>query len=308
MGTGKAGSWQGLEQPTVFHPETEKTGFKVGPHAYLGYGPLDGRGNTQFDKKRNAAIQAGEGAELRLACPEVEEGRLRTALWLIDRCGTVGGRSRNGWGSFSLTPLDGTPALAGELPMRPWRDALEIDWPHAIGSNEDGALVWTTKGFSDWKQLMRELAIVKIGLRTQLTYALVSSNGDRPIIKKGEQVGINHGSPQLRHWISYPVTNHPVSPWGGNARLPNSLRFKVRPDAHDPAKRVGVIFHVPCRPPQGFQPDQQAIEDTWQAVHALLDDLTNPPAVRSYASIVDGQRRAQLRTGLDGVTLARSAQ
>jgi CRISPR-associated protein Cmr1 len=90
--------------------------------------------------------------------------------------------------------------------------------------------------------------------------------------------------------------------------LPNSLRFKVRPAPNEPGKLIGAIFHVPCRPPQAFQPDRQAIEDTWRAIHALLDELTNPPAVRGYASIVDGQRRAQLSKGLDGVKLARSAQ
>ncbi len=67
---GKLRGWQGLEQHSVFHPETEKTGFKIGPHAYLGYGPLDGRDNTRFDRKRNAAIQVGECATLSFALAE----------------------------------------------------------------------------------------------------------------------------------------------------------------------------------------------------------------------------------------------
>ena len=63
---GKLKSWGGLEQGKVRHREAQKANFMVGPHAYLGYGPLDGRGGTQFsqkedkEKKDNAAIQAGQ--------------------------------------------------------------------------------------------------------------------------------------------------------------------------------------------------------------------------------------------------------
>ncbi len=67
------------------------------------------------------------------------------------------------------------------------------------------------------------------------------------------------------------VTTHGVKTWGGNARLPNSLRFKVRPAPGNPQQLVGVIFHVPCLPPPAFQPDLRAIERVWQTVHALLD-------------------------------------
>ena len=86
-------SWNGLEQETVTHPEVQRTGFKIGPHAYLGYGPLDGRGGTKLRKlngKPNAAIQAGETSTLSIATPESEIDALRTALALMNACGTVG--------------------------------------------------------------------------------------------------------------------------------------------------------------------------------------------------------------------------
>jgi CRISPR-associated protein Cmr1 len=143
---------------------------------------------------------------------------------------------------------------------------------------------------------MRELAIVKIGLRTQFLFT----------------TGNNAPEPEARHWISHPVTRHNVGHWRergrGEFRLPNSLRFKVRPDPDDPGKLVGVIFHVPCLPPRAFQPNRIAIEHTWQAVHHLLDELTIPAKGRGYTSIIDEKRRAQLRTQLDLVTLARSPQ
>ena len=264
---GKLKSWSGLEQSSIHHPEAEKSRYQVGPHAYLGYGPIDGRGGTQFSKKEGSALQAGDANTLGIAVPEEHAPHIATALWLMDRYGTLGGRSRNGWGSFSLQPADeGTAALQGVLPAKPWKEALQLDWPHAIGSDAQGALVWQTAAFDDWKKLMQALARLKIELRTQFKF---TTGRDAP-------------APEARHWLSYPVTNHSVKPWGGNARLPNSLRFKVRPAPHDPKQLVGVVFHVPCLPPPVFQPHLPSIEGVWQTVHAFLDKseqkLTRIPA------------------------------
>jgi len=300
---GKLRSWDGLERGTVHHPETEKTGYKVGPHAYLGYGPLDGRGGTCFSKKINAAIQAGESAVFSLAMPENVAPAIAKALGLMDRYGTLGGRSRNGWGSFMLIPQDDTGPLEVDLPLRPWKDCLDRDWPHAIGLDERGPLIWQTAPHADWKALMRTLAIIKIGLRTQFVLELRSDHGDKP---KGGQAGIDHGRPQDRHWLSHPVTNHLVRSWGSNVRLPNSLRFKIR--ALPDGRLAGAIFHVPCLPPALFRPDLQAIIKTWGAVHALLDELTLEPKQRGYRIIADADRRTKLKPGLDGVTLQRSME
>ena len=143
---GKLTSWKGLEQESIPHPEAEKSQYLVGPHAYLGYGPLDGRGGTQFSRKEGTAIQAGDTATFSLAfVPRREmdadtqrqhERNIQIALWLMDRYGTLGGRSRNGWGSLSLQPADdGTAALDGQLGSTlklPWQDALQRDWPHSL--------------------------------------------------------------------------------------------------------------------------------------------------------------------------------
>ncbi|MBE0486912.1 RAMP superfamily CRISPR-associated protein [Marinobacter sp.] len=286
---GKLNSWQGLEQGTIFHPESEITRHRVGPHAYLGYGPLDGRGNTKLSQKVSAAIQAGENATFSIAVPEEASALVEQALWLMDRYATAGGRSRNGWGSFSLTPLDDTPALAGELPSRDWQQALQLDWPHAIGSDDYGPLIWQTQAHSDWQTLMRELAIIKIGLRTQLVF----------------NSGNNTQTPEARHWLSHPVTRHNVKPWR-QGRLPNSLRFKAYPDSSDPTKLRGHIFHAPALPTDIFRPDKEAVSQAWATVHNLLDELTQKPDQRSYLMIKDPSRRANLKAQLNEVTLGRN--
>ncbi len=76
-------------------------------------------------------------------------------------------------------------------------------------------------------------------------------------------------NPEDRHWLSYPVTNHTVTSWGNNARLPNSLRFKVRPMAD--GQLVGVVFHIPHKPPAEFGSSPQTLERIWRQVHSHLD-------------------------------------
>ena len=249
------------QDATISHPEVKNrqgNPIPVGSALYLGFGPLEyDNQRKKTALKANAAIQAGESATLSIAIPEEHAPRLERALWLMDRYGTIGGRSRNGWGSFALEPLeDKQPSpQASEALQRPWREALELDWPHAIGKDENGTLIWQTSTYDDWKTLMRDLAIIKIGLRTQFVFP----NGRPP-----------HKGIEPRHWLAYPITTHTTQAWSRNARLPNSLRFKIR--RTDEGKLVGVIFHVPCKPPTTFNPEPSAIEDVWRKVHTFLDE------------------------------------
>jgi len=285
-GTLKKASWP--SDATVRHPEVkDKQGAlkPIGSALYQGFGPLiyDNKRRTTA-LKANAAIQADEKARLGLAYPQEHADLIERALWLMHRYGTVGGRSRNGWGSYELTPVDETPALSGSVPLRPWRDCLNLDWPHAIGKDERGALIWKTAEHDDWQLLMRTLAIIKIGLRTQFVFSPAP-----------------HRNPLPRHWLSYPVTNHDVRPWD-NLRLPNSLRFKVRKQGN---KLVGVIFHMPCLPPPAFAPHLTTIIDVWQCVHAFLDALGHSPARRTYCQLADNDALNAQSSQLARVTLER---
>ncbi len=235
----------------VRHPEVRQP---VTSDLYLGYGPVVlPRGEQRVTLKANAAIQANETNALSLAVPQDKAELIEQALALMHWYGTVGGRSRNGWGSYELLPRAGTPALKVALPVRDWTMCLNWDWPHAIGEDERGPLVWQTEPHSDWRALMHTLANLKIGLRTQFRF----NSGD------------NVPNPEFRHWLAYPVTRHSVSTWGRGLRLPNQMRFKVR--VANNGQLIGVIFHMPHLPPPSFKPDRSVIEQVWRRVHAFLD-------------------------------------
>ena len=248
------------EPARVPHPEVGH----VGPHLYLGFGPLTylkGSGTvlTGKDGQRRSAIPAGDSAELAIACLEPgETERIRRALALAHRYGTVGGRSRNGWGSLALTPSQDTPPLAADdsACLLDWSLALQTDWAQAIGRDSRGALVWQTPPHADWRTAMVALAQAKIALRTRFRFPQAHPDG----------------CVHDRHWLAYPVTRHDVTDWKrDNLRLPNTLRFKLR---RDPDKRVrGIVFHMPCLPPPAFAPDRSRIDAVWRQVHEQLNDL-----------------------------------
>lgn len=249
------------EWTSDFSIKHENVQVPVGAHLYLGFGPLVPAAKTRL--KKNAAIQAQPDGkqELLLAFPESARALIEAALTLMQHYGTVGGRSRNGWGSYSLEGQDDASKRALQLPLpplQPLRNALEMDWPHAIGADGNGvALVWKTKPHAEWESLMKTLAQLKIALRTQFK---MTTGQDAPRVED-------------RHWLSYPITNHLVKAWGNNARLPNTLRFKIRqaPDG----KLVGVVFHVPHLPPCAFNPAGAEIHRVWKQVHRFLDEQGN---------------------------------
>lgn len=249
---GKETSWS-TNDNQVKHPNVHDRDGQpkpVGAQLYMGFGPLKFDNGTVL--KANAVIQAKEAAELAIAYPDAEALLIDHALQLMDMYGTVGGRSRNSWGSYSLKNTATTTTSSGTVPSQSLSNCLRLDWPHALGTDAHGALIWQTQTHKDWASLMKTLAEVKIKLRTEF------------VLEKGKTP-----NPEDRHWLSYPVTNHAVTSWDNNARLPNTLRFKARPTAD--GQLVGVIFHMPHLPPADFRPQVQTLERIWREVHTNLD-------------------------------------
>ena len=143
-------------------------------------------------------------------------------------------------------------ALENSGCTRALRDCLALDWPHAIGSDAKGMLVWqSSETFKDWRDAMKFLAKAKIDFRTRL----------------GFNTGKNSTRVEARHVLAYPVTNHSVRDWGNNARLANTLRFKLHREGD--ALRA-LIYHTPCKPT--LPHDGLDLLDTWQQVHRFLDN------------------------------------
>jgi CRISPR-associated protein Cmr1 len=173
--------------------------------------------------------------------------------------GSMGGRSRNGWGSYSLQPVESEPMPSHATPTQALEKCLSMDWPHAVGTDTQGELIWETLPYKDWAGLMKTLAEIKIALRTQAVFKFPHAQPD--------------GQVHDRHWLSYPITRHAVNDWNRkNLRLPNQLRFKVRPTVD--GQLVGVIFHMPHLPPSDFRPDPKTLGTIWRQVHNHLDKTT----------------------------------
>lgn len=253
---GQLKSWQGAGK--VNHPEVGT----VDSHLYMGYGPvLLPRGSREPTLKANAAIQAKEQAELAIAFPDDQAKTLCHALQLMNLYGTVGGRSRNGWGSYSLKRIGAVAMPSDTPPSQQLAKCLSMDWPHALGADTQGELIWQTLPHKDWTGLMKTLAEIKIALRTQAAFKFPHAQPD--------------GQVHDRHWLSYPITRHSVNDWNRkNLRLPNQLRFKVRPTEN--GQLVGVIFHMPHKPPKEFDSKPQVIERIWCQVHQHLDTAPAP--------------------------------
>ncbi len=264
---------------TVFHAECGEHGKQVGAELYLGYGPLGFQaGQTSLNRipnsdRQRTAIDTKPGAQLRLMFPTEHQADLSAALQLAAWFGTLGSRSRNGWGALhmqangdnEIAPIPLTrSSLASLAVTRPLTSCLREDWPHAIGQDRAGPLVWRTRISGDWRQIMRELARIKIAFRTQPALSLD---------------GVPGGTFSTRHFLAYPVTHHSVvgAEWGGQGRLANQIRFKLQREG---SQLVGVIVHLPCRLPtamaETLPPQVRSGIDTlqlqvWQDVHAMLD-------------------------------------
>jgi CRISPR-associated protein Cmr1 len=235
--------------PKVQHPEV---GFPVAPDLYLGYGPLVYKNGTCL---KEVAIAPGqETADLLVAYPRQHQDELEPTFNLAAWFGSMGSRSRNGWGSLRMDDI-GIPSAQDLHPFSRTLDrCLLYDWPHAIGEDGKGLLAWTTEPKNTWGDIIRELAGTKIAFRTQFSFS-----------KPGFSA---------RHILAYPVTDHKVAYWEKQTgRLASQIRFKVSKVGE---RYIGLIVHLPCKIPDVLTQlvTQKEQEQVWQKVHRTLDSRT----------------------------------
>lgn len=249
-----AKKWDYPAQLTVNHPETK---FRPTADVYLGFGPVlpkSKKNNRERSQLEKPAIEAKSSERLLIRTPDGTT--VGDALLLMHWFGTIGGRSRNGWGSFVLEG-EGLEPLSLDHPLlkqvsRNWKDCMCLDWPHAIGRDENGLLIWETEPVESWERVMKQLAQVKIDFRTLFKF----STG-------------KNGKLEERHVLAYPVTNHNPRELGNSGRNANQIRFKV---VKDGKQFKGRIFHLPCGVPEFADKLKGRQETVWKQVHQQLDD------------------------------------
>lgn len=271
--------------PKQFDSITTGAGQRVRADVYLGFGPIlpaSKRDNRQTPELAQAAALApGDTATLTVICPDHFVQEVTQTLQLVHWFGTLGSRSRNGWGSITLTPQGDTPpldVLTANHPLlqrisRSLEQCLQEEWAHAIGISPEvpgKPLIWRSHTCGDWQEAVKILA--------DTLYAVRSA-------AKGHKTHFRNRPVGALHLLGYPAGSN-NSPWDlpvrdRNVRLASPLRFKVVKDGD---QFRGVIFHTPSRPPErGFlealQDRQIAqwlrspenLQQCWKTIHQALD-------------------------------------
>ncbi len=237
-----------IELGKTRHPEVGKggNGMPVGNALYLGYGPITFKDGTK------RYIAPGSKARMTVAYPKAHEKTLKTVLQYIHSFGTIGSRSRNGWGSVSLSGEGFVPLALAEFSAQPLQALLNGNaFPSALGK-ENGLLCWQVKDLpgQDWKACMTDLGKIYMTLRTS--------------------INIKPQGLKERHILGYPVTNHSVGNWGGNnGRMPSQLRLMVKRDPE--GRLVGRILHLPHKLPKQWDTRLGSELSVWRGIHQKLD-------------------------------------
>ncbi len=253
---------------TVKHPEVKDNKGQVGAigaNLYLGYGPITTKG---IKNESNAITPVNESATIWLGFPDQFHEEITQTIHLMSWFGTLGSRSRNGWGSMVINKpigMDLKPLNHKNLMeyCRNFSACIASDWANAVGKDTNGPLVWQTEPKGTWEEVMKELAEVKIAFRTHFKF----------------DGGGTHQDTQKRHVISYPVTKYDLSGLKNNARLANQIRFKVEKTTTGAYR--AIIFHMPCRAPddsflEKLSPQNQKLfkdyeKTVWPEIHKVLD-------------------------------------
>lgn len=246
----------------ITHPETT---FKPGSLSYLA-----GMGLIGKDGTNTSFFPEGSSFQLTLQSPKSLVEQLETTLALLQTFGTIGGRSRNGWGSFRIDRggLEKESVLSALKNCTvKWQQGFTKDYPNCLGKDEKGPLIWLTQEpRSDWQGAMTDLAETYIQLR-----AGVSENG----IKKLDP---NNGE---RHLLGIPLMHHNQLAGGKRIhtdRHASPLRLLVRKLN---GKFVGFFLHVPhqfAKPPTGNNCQQimsvgEQLNIWEQKIHKKLDGM-----------------------------------
>jgi len=274
-GTQQSSDWPGGAMEQVITTKDGKG--RVRADVYLGYGAVEPekRKENRPITLRGGAIGSVASNNFKIRVPEDYKKEILSALELANIFGSIGSRSRNGWGSLLFEPVqnssDLTDIFSANLSnyTRSFNQCMQLDWPHAIGQgNNNQLLIWTTEPKKDWRAAMSALAHIKVGMRAE-----AKNHKDK------SRIGGPHllGYPAGKDWSLSQFSKGQPDRDDQEARLAAQLRFKVI-QTHDGL--AGLIYHLPAKLPDDLRKrldnSQRAWLDNnelnvWQSVHRYLD-------------------------------------
>ncbi len=179
------------------------------------------------------------------------------SLSLIRHFGTIGGRSRNGYGSVDMQ-CPGIKPLADATSVT--KDFEQVmantskKYPTALATDTKGLLCWEyVPNGATWEKVFQ--AFSDIYMRVRTSFPFQQRNALEP-----------------RHIMGYPAgRNHQVHAWGGSqGRMPSQLRLMVK--RSEQGQVIGRILHLPHPVPKQWDSKTVGREaDLWKKVHAFLD-------------------------------------
>jgi len=236
-----------------YNPEA---GTPVSLAAYLGMGPIHFKG--KYMKRR---ILPGETFLLTVSFPKENRENIIDALSLFAEFGSLGARSRNGWGSFNLLAENNSVFLPRKKLLEKYGKEIisifNIDkkYPFKLGKSNVQPLLWEI-GISDtWENAMKLAGESYMDLRQQaLPFPKEKPNGV-----------------QRRHILGYPVTKHKVETWEKNrknGRMPSQLCIIIRKTGK---QYNSYFFHLPHKIPKPWDSSLGSELSVWQKIHKYLD-------------------------------------
>ncbi len=231
-------------------PNDRRSGDVV---SYLGYGAYVGPGKfadgrsafTPREGGTRAVVQGTARIEIRDRGLNSEQlGELNRALILLANFGSVGNKSRNGFGSFYLADktceeLYRDKGSAIKLASRSYLET--VNWPSSIALDENNKpCIWATESDSNWLGIMREYAKIKKNL-----YQFAKNRDRQPNGKAGRDMLGTH-----------------------SPRFPSQLHFVVHPTSPDVSEYRGTLIHIPVSKNEKISQNEVSF---WRDIYARLD-------------------------------------
>jgi CRISPR-associated protein Cmr1 len=255
------------ELPKLSHEECERLHNKVDPLHYLaGMGLLEKYNKV---KAGRSYFPSGASFTVKLGYTGGMDKDVNRVLAIVQAFGAIGGRCRNGWGSFQIKHPVVAPAAAEKVLAEvtvDWKDGFGRDYPNTLGKDDKGNLLWKTEPEESWEEAMAKLAEAYIAVRAHAVGGDQKLDPGASVSPEGD---VKKYLYQERHLLGIPLTSHPRA--GGSLRHASPLRFVVK---KQPSRFLGFILHVPHSHSQDQKlapgVDQQKV---WEKVHRKLDGL-----------------------------------